>query len=103
MYISSFFPGRIRLRDNVLKDSEISTALRNAIEWHESVKNIEHNLQTGSVLIAYEPSKLPMAQLTALTSELLSLKKLCDRFNGKDKSVILEKISELHNILKSNN
>lgn len=95
MYISSFFPGRIRLRDGVLKDEEISTALRNAIEWHEAVKNIDHNLQTGSVLICYEPAKLPMQKLTALTNELLQLKALCDRYNGKDKSAILGKIADL--------
>ena len=95
MTISSFFPGRIRLRDKVLKDDAISSALRAAIEWHESVTNIEHNLQTGSVLIEYTPEKLPMAQLTALTSELLSLKKLCDRYNGRDQSAILAKIAEL--------
>lgn len=95
MTISSFFPGRIRLRDKVLKDAEISEALRASVEWHCSVTNIEHNLQTGSVLIEYTPEKLPMKQLTALTSELLSLKKLCDRYNGKDKTPILEKIAEL--------
>ena len=95
MTITSFFPGRIRLRDKVLKDQEISAALRAAVEWHESVTNIEHNVVTGSVLIEYEPDKLPMKQLTALTSELLALKKLCDRYNGKDKSPILAKIAEL--------
>ncbi|WP_191017989.1 HMA2 domain-containing protein [Treponema zioleckii] len=101
MNISSFFPGRIRLRDAVLKDAEISAALRSAIEWHEAVKNIEHNLQTGSVLIEYTPSKLPIEKLTALQSELLELKGLCDRYNGNNRQPIFNKISELKERLQS--
>ena len=101
MVISSFFPGRIRLRDKVLKDAEISAALRDAIEWHEAVKNIEHNLVTGSVLIEYEVDKLPLPALTALTSELLGLKRLCDRYNGRDRKPILDKIAELKSELSA--
>jgi hypothetical protein len=36
-----------------------------------------------------------MQKLTALTNELLQLKALCDRYNGKDKSAILGKIADL--------
>ena len=100
MNVSSFFPGRIRIRDQVLRDSEISAALRSAIEWHESVKNIDHNLQTGSVLIEYNVAKLPMSKLTALQNELLALKTLCDRYDGKNKAGILNKIAELKEKLK---
>lgn len=99
MTISSFFPGRIRLRDNVLKDETISQAFRQAVEWHESIKNIDHNVRTGSVLIEYEPSLLPMEKLSALTSELLALKKLCERYNGTERQPILDKISQLRSRL----
>ena len=83
MTISSFFPGRIRLRDAVLKDAEISAALRSAIEGHESVRNIEHNAVTGSVLIEYDPARLPTETLAALSDELLALKSLCARCHEK--------------------
>lgn len=36
---------------------------------------------------------------TALTNELLQLKSLCDRYNGKDKSAILGKIADLRDKL----
>ena len=100
MNVSSFFPGRIRIRDEVLKDSEISSALRKAIEWHESVKRIEHNLRTGSVLIEYSPARLPLEKLSALQTELLSLKSLCERYDGRGKDAILEKISALREKLE---
>ncbi len=99
MVISSFFPGRIRIRDKVFRDSEISQSLRAAIEWHDAIKKIEHNLTTGSVLIEYAPEKLPVSALSALSGELLSLKKLCDRYNLREdetlRSQILGKIAEL--------
>ncbi|MCR5217466.1 HMA2 domain-containing protein [Treponema sp.] len=95
MNVSSFFPGRIRIRDEVLKDGEISAALRAAIENHEAIKNIDHNLRTGSVLIEYHVSKLPVEKLMTFQKELLELQKLCDRYNGSDKSAILLKIGEL--------
>ncbi len=95
MTISSFFSGRIRLRSAVLKDDEISLALQKAVEWHESVKKIERNALTGSVLIEYDPKKLPVSALSALTDELLLLKKLCEHFDGKNKDEILKKIDSL--------
>ena len=95
MNISSFFPGRIRIRDEVLKDAEISGVLRAAIESHEAIKNIDHNLRTGSVLIEYYVSKLPVEKLLTFQKELMELQQLCEHYNGKDKSAILKKIGEL--------
>ena len=95
MMISSFFPGRIRLRDEVLKDVEISAALQDAIQEHEAVKKIEHNLKTGSVLIEYSVLKLPVQKLTSLKEELLLLQDMCAHYSNSTKPAILAKIAEL--------
>lgn len=53
MIVTSFFPGRIRLRANIFKDSEIYEKALSILksEDNDSIINIQHNQITGSVLI----------------------------------------------------
>ena len=51
MIVSSFFPGRIRLRNDVFKDDDIFSALYSAVGSHSAVKKVERNERTGSVLV----------------------------------------------------
>ncbi len=99
MIISSFFPGRIRLRNEVFKDDDIFSALYSAAGNHPSIKKIERNEKTGSVLIEYIPEELPMEKLLSLKNELLSLGKLAEFYSKKNKPEILEKIKEIKNKL----
>lgn len=95
MIISSFFPGRIRLRNEVFKDDDIFSALYSAAGNHPSIKKIERNEKIGSVLIEYIPEKLPMEKLLAMQNELIALGKLAEFYNEKDKPEIIEKIKEI--------
>ena len=100
MIVSSFFPGRIRLRDEVFKDNDIFSALYSAVGSHSAVRKVERNEKTGSVLVEYIPENLPMEKLLALKDELLALGKLAESYNQKNKPVILEKIQEIEKKLK---
>lgn len=93
MNVTSFFPGRIRLRGEIFRDAEIAWALRQAVEWHPAVQEIQHNLRTGSVLICYDEKLLPMARLEALSAQLLELRDLCLHYAPRKKPVILERIA----------
>ncbi|MBO5731277.1 MAG: hypothetical protein J6R67_08770 [Treponema sp.] len=93
MNVTSFFSGRIRLRGEIFRDAEIAWALRQAVEWHPAVQEIQHNLRTGSVLICYDEKLLPMARIEALSAQLLELRDLCLHYAPRKKPVILERIA----------
>ncbi|MBQ8384884.1 MAG: hypothetical protein IJX45_08100 [Spirochaetaceae bacterium] len=95
MNVTSFFPGRIRLRGEIFRDMEIASALRQAVEWHPAVQEIQLNQRTGSVLISYDENLLPMARIGALSAQLLELRALCLHYAPKKKPVILEMINRI--------
>lgn len=101
MIVSSFFPGRIRLRDAVLEDEDIARALKFSVEAHPSVKHVEYNTRTGSALIEYEPSELPVQKFALLKDEIRALQKLCDSYTDAKKNDILKAIENLAGKLNS--
>lgn len=92
MVVSSFFPGRIRLRSSLLQDTDICAALKTALEQQPAVRKVEYSTHTGSILIEYESDKLPLKKLNKLKAELDELKLLCDTYSEKKKPVVLKKI-----------
>ena len=92
MVVSSFFPGRIRLRSSLLQDDDICTALKTALEQQPAVHKVEYSTHTGSILIEYENDKLPLKKLNNLKAELDELKLLCDTYSEKKKPAVLKKI-----------
>lgn len=92
MVVSSFFPGRIRLRALLLQDADICAALKTALEQQPAVHKVEYSTHTGSILIEYESDKLPIKKLHALKDELAELKLLCDAYSEKQKPAVLKKI-----------
>ncbi len=95
MVVSSFFPGRMRLRHAVLENEDIAEALKSAVEAHKSVKHVEYNTRTGSALIEYEPDKLPLQKFKALKTELAALQNLCDSYTENKKTELLAAIRHL--------
>ena len=63
MIVSSFFPGRIRLRNDVFKDDDIFSALYSAVGSHSAVKKVERNERTGSVLVEYISENLNFMEI----------------------------------------
>ena len=61
--ITSFFPGRVRLRAPIFKETDLVEKARAILSKSDAVKNIETNPVTGSVLIEYNPAKVPMEKL----------------------------------------
>ena len=76
MIVSSFFPGRIRLRNDVFKDDDIFSALYSAVGSHSAVKKVERNERTGSVLVEYISENISSSLKTSLRKRILPGKKL---------------------------
>ncbi|MCR4822724.1 MAG: hypothetical protein K5873_07620 [Treponema sp.] len=96
--ITSFFPGRVRLRAPVFKDDELVEKARSILEKSDAVKNIEHNPLTGSVLIEYHPSKVPMAKLLPMQDFFIRLAKEAENFDPGKKEKISSMLDQLKDI-----
>ena len=91
--ITSFFPGRVRLRAAIFKESDLVEKALAILSKSDAVKNIETNPVTGSVLIEYNPAKVPMEKLLPMQDFFARLAAEAQRFDGKAES--REKISEM--------
>lgn len=60
--LSSFIPGRFRLRSPLLSWSPTAAVIVGALQASEVVKTLEHKASTGSLLIHYDPMKLPLTK-----------------------------------------
>ena len=94
--ITSFFPGRIRLRAPVFKQEDLVEKAKKILEKFDAVKNIEHNPVTGSVLIEYEPDKVPMEKLLPMQDFFTQLANEAQNFDGTEtsKAKIAEMLEE---------
>ncbi len=91
--ITSFFPGRVRLRAAIFKESDLVEKARMILQKCEAVKNIETNPVTGSVLIEYNPEKVPMEKLLPMQDFFASLAREAQHFDGSSES--RQKISKM--------
>ena len=102
--ITGFFPGRIRLRAPVFKDTTITEralSILKAPTLSSIIKEIEHNPVTGSVLITYHPTKVPIAKLRPLLPFFKKLGKEAETYSEKNKAVILAMLDELEGYVKN--
>ena len=84
--ITSFFPGRVRLRAPIFKEADLVAKARSILEKSDAVKKIEHNPVTGSVLIEYNVSKVPMAKLLPMQDFFARLANEAQKFDGTESS-----------------
>lgn len=103
MTVSSFFPGHIRLRGEIIKDEDIFNAFEKAASSHKAVRKIKRNERTGSLCIEYDAKALPLSKFEIFREDLPELKRLSDAYilGTVGKKVIIEKISGLWEKLKT--
>lgn len=63
--ICSFIPGRIRLRSPLFTDEKSVAMVMDLLKNQPGLQNIENNLNTGSLLIFYDPDKLDQEAVLA--------------------------------------
>lgn len=102
--VTSFFPGRLRLRDPIFKDKEITEralAILKRPPLLSIVKTIEHNPVAGSVLVTYHPTKLVPAHLAPLLPLVKNLEREVGMYSEKNKDSILSLLDELEASIKN--
>jgi len=100
MIVTSFFPGRIRLRENVFKDPVIVEECKRILKSSNVVTTVSNNYTTGSVLLEYNPESVPMEKLTPLLPFFLELEKLAHNYTQKNRELILKKLEEFKKIIE---
>ncbi len=96
--ITSFFPGRVRLRAPIFKEDDLVQKAKSILNNSDAVKKIEHNPVTGSVLIEYYPTKVPMDKLLPMQDFFLRLAKEAENFDGTNREKIFSMLDELRGI-----
>lgn len=99
MIVTSFFPGRIRLREAVFKDPVIVEECIKILKSSDAVKNIQNNYTTGSVLLEYDPDKIPLEKLKSLIPFFQDLEKLTHGYTIKKRDVAMNKLQEFKDTL----
>lgn len=84
--VTSFFPGRVRLRAPIFRDSELVEKARGILGRCAAVRNVEHNPLTGSVLVEYDPLKVPVDRLLPMRGFFERLAAEARRFDGSEGS-----------------
>lgn len=93
--ITSFFPGRVRLRAPVFKDAELTNTAISILKQFPAVKKIEYNPVTGSILLLYNPLKVPIEKIKPLIPVLKKLQHEADSYYEEKKPLILLLLKEL--------
>ena len=88
--VTSFFPGRIRLRGEIFKDKDIVDAAMKAASGRSWIESIEHNPRTGSVLIEYDTEKVDPEKLRPMIPYLMEIRSKAMFYNPKYKERIIE-------------
>lgn len=76
--ITSFYDGRVRIRVAALKDPETMSQAEAIIKVQEGVTHTLSNPRTGSLLIEYDPEKIPRETL------LLAADVLAEQLNAAE-------------------
>ena len=97
--VTSFIPGRIRLRSRIFRDDDIASAFTSLLDATEIVTGIERNANTGSFLVSYRAECIPSAEnlirfASTYMPQLARLKFRIMYYTPEDKSCILSAIKK---------
>ena len=97
--VTSFIPGRIRLRSRIFRDDDIASAFTSLLDATGIVTGIERNANTGSFLVSYRAECIPSAEnlirfASTYMPQLARLKFRILYYTPQDKGAILSAISQ---------
>ena len=98
--ITSFFPGRVRLRAPIFKEADLVEKAKSILKKSDAIKKIENNLVTGSILIEYYPAKVPMEKLVSMQDFFMRLAREAEHFDSTNRDKISEMLDELDRLFR---
>lgn len=103
MIITSYIPGRVRLRAKIFADAEIYARAEQIFKttFGSSIKNYEYNPLNGSILIEYDASKIPLEKLLEQKVFFKKLNYQAEHFSSGNRETIFCMLKELEEILNS--
>lgn len=102
MIITSFIPGRVRLRAKIFTDAELYARAESIFKnsFGNAIKNYEYNPLNGSILIEYDSTKIPLEKLMLRQDFFKKLNYQAEHFSAKNRDVIVTMLDELEKLLK---
>jgi len=97
----NYFPGRLRLRDPALRDEAIRSAAIAALKSISDDAVCEYKEKTGSILITYDPARVPIERLETLVPYLQKLRQKIAVYSEKNRNDILSDIAQIRSIIDS--
>ena len=97
----NYFPGRLRLRDPALRDEAVRTAAIAALKSISDDAVCEYKEKTRSVLITYDPARVPIERLETLVPYLQKLRQKIAVYSEKNRDDILSDIAQIRSIIDS--
>jgi len=97
----NYFPGRLRLRDKILKIDDIREAALKVVNKFPALKNVSYKEKTGSILIEYDPDALPMEKIKSLEPIARKLQPKILLYSDRNKAFIIEGIEQIGQIVDS--
>ena len=91
----NYFPGRLRFRDSILRDTEIRNAALEVVHLICPQAEISYKESTASILALYPADKVNPDSLQPLVPLLLRLEPKIRFYRPNKKSIILEGIAEI--------
>ncbi len=95
-----YFPGRLRFRDPILRDSEIRNAALEVVQLICPQAEITYKESTASILAVYPEEAVNPVALQPLVPLLLKLEPKIRFYRPKKKSDILAGIAEIKTIVQ---
>lgn len=95
MIVSSYFPGRIRLRSPALLDADIQNAVVRAAKKFPQIHTLSVNEKTGSVLIGYDPEKVDVDKCAHLSADVRTLGGMIEFYTEQKKERIISEIGRI--------
>lgn len=100
MIISSFFEGRVRLKAPLFKNNDICNEISNILLNTNGVENVTINNTTGSILIEYNPVKIPLLKIKKAMPYFEKIKEMYDEYEDEAIADILLIIKEMEKLFK---
>lgn len=95
----NYFPGRLRFRDPVLRDSDIREAALEAVRLICPQAQITYKESTASILALYPEDSVDSEKLKPLVPLLLKIEPKIRFYTPKKKEAVLSGISEIKKFL----
>ena len=89
------------MRDPALRDEAIRTAAIAALKSISDDAVCEYKEKTGSVLITYDPARVPIERLETLVPYLQKLRQKIAVYSEKNRNDILSDIAQIRSIIDS--